>query len=785
MNQYIGQLLDDRYELLEVIGTGGMAVVYKARCHRLNRLVAVKVLKDEFSGDEEFRRRFRAEGEAVAMLSHPNIVQVFDVSASDDAYYIVMELIDGISLKQYMGVKGILNWKETLHFATQIAKGLEHAHSRGIVHRDIKPHNVMVLKNGSVKVMDFGIAQVMNKSNTLTKEALGSVHYISPEQAKGSFTDSRSDIYSLGVVMYEMMTGRPPYDGDSPVAVAIQHINGGAPLPSSLNPNIPAGMEQIIMKCMALEPKDRYASATELLNDLEEFRKNPALTFDYHLPISDATKKIAPIVSKPRTTAERIAQARGGVRSVESTGSLNRRNTGAISRQSADVLSRQGSGRLQPNAEPLAQPGHSGRSQEALARARRRREEEAKREAKRSRTATVAVVSCSVVAIIAIVVFLAAIFNGFLLNQDKDRVEVPYFTGSMYAEDFDARYPNFTIRLRPQQYDDFYVAGQIMKQEPAGGSMVARGTEVYLTISMGTEPKVKLMEDLVGVAQGQATSFLMGQGLKILVREEPSDDYASGYVVRTDPTAGTELTDGQTVKLYVSTGPASSTAKMPNVLGYEKDMALQVLEQLGFTNVSVTLVNSSKVAAGNVVTQSETANALLDVTTHIVLEISDGPEIETAVMPDLVGLDAQTAIQMLNGRGFRNVETYSTDSSQPENQVVRQSEDPDTVVALSKEIVLGLSNGSGINPAPTAPAQSDAANPHAEMVTFEVPPKSEAYNLIICRKGQADRPAANGMIQPGDNTFTVTLVGSGEQEYDLYINGEYYQSMKVVFGNGG
>ena len=211
MDQYIGRLLDDRYEILEIIGTGGMAVVYKARDHRLNRLVAVKILKDEFARDEEFRRRFRAEGEAVAMLSHPNIVQVYDVSASDSANYIVMELIDGISLKQYMEKKGVLNWKETLHFAMQIAKGLEHAHSRGIIHRDIKPHNVMVLKNGSVKVMDFGIARVMSKSNTLTKEALGSVHYISPEQAKGGHTDNRSDIYSLAVVMYEMMTGRPPY----------------------------------------------------------------------------------------------------------------------------------------------------------------------------------------------------------------------------------------------------------------------------------------------------------------------------------------------------------------------------------------------------------------------------------------------------------------------------------------------------------------------------------------------------------------------------------------------
>ena len=226
MDKYIGRLLDNRYEILEVLGTGGMAVVYKARCHRLNRLVAIKILKDDYSQDEEFRRRFHAESQAVAMLSHPNIVSVYDVSTSGGADFIVMELIDGITLKQYMERKGVLNWKETLHFAIQIGKALDHAHSRGIVHRDIKPHNVMVLKNGSVKVADFGIAQVMTQSDTLTKEALGSVHYISPEQAKGGRVDSRSDIYSLGVVMYEMMTGRPPYDGESPVAVAIQHING-------------------------------------------------------------------------------------------------------------------------------------------------------------------------------------------------------------------------------------------------------------------------------------------------------------------------------------------------------------------------------------------------------------------------------------------------------------------------------------------------------------------------------------------------------------------------------
>ena len=279
MDRYIGRLLDNRYEILDIIGEGGMAVVYKARCHRLNRLVAIKVLKDENLEDEDFCRRFHAESRAVAMLSHANIVSVYDVSNDANQDYIVMELIDGITLKQYMESRGRLNWRQTLHFATQIAKALEHAHSRGLVHRDIKPHNVMVLKNGAVKVADFGIARLMESDNTMTKEALGSVHYISPEQAKGGSVDSRSDLYSLGVVMYEMITGRTPYDGDSPVAVAIQHINGGARRPSAFVPNIPKGLEQIIMKAMAHDLQDRYINATAMLRDLEEFHNNPEATF--------------------------------------------------------------------------------------------------------------------------------------------------------------------------------------------------------------------------------------------------------------------------------------------------------------------------------------------------------------------------------------------------------------------------------------------------------------------------------------------------------------------------
>ncbi len=310
MDQYIGKLLDNRYEILELIGVGGMARVYKARCHRLNRLVAVKILRDDLVQDAELRRRFHDESQAVAMLSHPNIVAVYDVSRSSDFEYIVMELIDGITLKQYMQKKGNkLNWREALHFITQIVKALGHAHSRGIIHRDIKPHNIMVLRDGSVKVADFGIARVASGGHsTLTQEALGSVHYISPEQARGSHIDARSDLYSAGVVLYEMITGRLPFEGDTPVSVAIQHIispeqargshidarsdlysagvvlyemitgrlpfEGDTPVsvaiqhinsiplsPREIDPSIPEALEAITMRAMAPNPDNRYPSA--------------------------------------------------------------------------------------------------------------------------------------------------------------------------------------------------------------------------------------------------------------------------------------------------------------------------------------------------------------------------------------------------------------------------------------------------------------------------------------------------------------------------------------------
>ena len=543
MDKYIGRLLDNRYEILEEIGSGGMAVVYKARCHRLNRLVAIKILKDDYLQDEDFRRRFHAESHAVAMLSHPNIVQVYDVFDSDEADYIVMELIDGISLKQYMEKKGVLNWKETLHFAIQIAKALEHAHSRGIVHRDIKPHNVMVLKNGSVKVTDFGIARMMSKGNTLTKEALGSVHYISPEQAKGGRVDNRSDIYSLGVVMYEMMSGRPPYDGESPVAVAIQHINGGAAMPSTLNPNIPGGLEQIIMKAMAHDVADRYESAAVMLHDLDEFRKDPVILFDYNTPLEDVIS-----IKKPPLVLETPENG---------TPTMAERAAGKTASSANDAV------KSDDNVP------HSG--------ARRPPERRRTRQTPQKRTniSTIAIISCSVVMIAAIIILLVVIFGG---NTADEKVEVPDLLGKTYETL--PEYPGFTIKFLEEVFDENVPAGQIVFQEPKAGLEVVKNTTIFVKVSKGQEEKPTPMPNVEGQNINQVEQVLKSMSLQldVTVEYEYHDTVRENLIIRTEPEAETDLVIGQKVVLYVSLGKESKKSVMPSVTNKTEDKAIEMLD---------------------------------------------------------------------------------------------------------------------------------------------------------------------------------------------------------------
>ena len=603
MDRYIGRLLDNRYEILEVIGVGGMAVVYKARCHRLNRLVAIKILKDDYSQDDEFRRRFHAESQAVAMLSHPNIVSVYDVSTADSADYIVMELIDGITLKQYMEKKGVLNWKETLHFAIQIGKALDHAHSRGIVHRDIKPHNVMVLKNGAVKVADFGIAQVMSKSNTLTKEALGSVHYISPEQARGGRVDNRSDIYSLGVVMYEMMTGRPPYDGDSPVAVAIQHINGNPAMPSTLNPNIPGGLEQIIMKAMSQNPARRYSTEAMMLHDMDEFRKNPSILFDYQNPhtdmdaavkLSEAKQKKEEPAAPPKTTAEKVAEKK----------------------------------------EP-PKPGKVPAGKKKRKPSRHREEVILEEEEKTSKVATIAMIACAVVAVIAIGIFVAALAGGGLGGRNE-MVNVPNLIGKTQSQ---LNVTDVVIRLGDKGYNDQYAEGQIYDQTPKAGSNIAKGGIVTIYVSLGPKPEAKLMENLVGLTEDAAKTFLMDvleiNKDNIQVHRESSATVEEGLVTRTNPTENEELTQNQTVEIWISTGPETRMVQMPKLVGQTKENARVLLNNNGFNNLEFVDVQSNQ-TKGTVVYQSESAQTMVDVTKKIILHISLGPDEENNETPDPV-----------------------------------------------------------------------------------------------------------------------------------------------------
>ena len=270
-DKYIGQILDERYEILELIGEGGMSVVYRAMDRRLNRSVAIKIMREEMAADEEFRRNFCAEAHAVAMLSNPNIVGVYDVSHSDDIEYIVMELVDGITLRQYMDKRGVLNWREVLHFTRQIARALSHAHERGIIHRDIKPQNILMLRDGTIKVEDFGIAALENEAHESDGQAIGSIHYIAPEQARGELPDARSDLYSLGIVMYEMLTGQKPYEGETIGEIAVKHMNAQAVPPHELVPEVPGELERITLKAMCADITQRYQSAAELLDDLDAF----------------------------------------------------------------------------------------------------------------------------------------------------------------------------------------------------------------------------------------------------------------------------------------------------------------------------------------------------------------------------------------------------------------------------------------------------------------------------------------------------------------------------------
>ena len=616
MDQYIGKMLDNRYEILERIGTGGMAIVYKAKCHRLNRLVAIKILKSDLAQNEEFRRRFNAESQAVAQLSHPNIVSVYDVSRGGDMEYIVMELIDGITLKQYMEKRGQLNWRESLHFITQIMRGLSHAHSRGIIHRDIKPQNIMVLRDGSVKVADFGIACLADSAQTLTQEALGSVHYISPEQARGDRPDARSDIYSSGVVLYEMLTGRLPFEGESAVSVAIQHLSSIPLAPREINPDIPEQLELICMKAMAPDLEHRYQSADAMIADLEAFRKNPEVEMKFDL--SDL---------RPEENDEPTRT----IRTMPS-------HTVTI---------------------PVHQPERN------YPRRERDEDEEPRRTGSGKRGVLVSAVT---VAAVAVVIVLFKTILGSFAPAVVDQYQVPdlYNMTIEEAEDDPRIEGVFEIQKAGSEFSTDVPEGHILRQDPKKGE-TRKGSQLVIQVWVSAGEETGEVPDLENKSEQDARILLeklnKEYNLELTVEapeelKQFSEEITEGYVIKTEPAQGEILKKGDTVKLILSKGPDIKPVTVLPFVGMSIDSVLSQLESYKLTcdAADVEVVDSDK-PGGTIVWQSPASGETVPEWTTIKFRVSAG--LASSALPITVDIPQ-------NGKDIVKVEIYVGDEPNPQ-----------------------------------------------------------------------------------------------------------------------
>lgn len=581
-DKYIGKLLDDRYEQLELIGSGGMSVVYKSLDRKLNRYDAIKILKDDLIADDESRERFLAESRAIAMLSHPNIVSIYDVGHSDDVgdaiEYIVMELIDGITLKQYIKKRGQLNWKESLHFSAQIAKALAHAHEKGIIHRDIKPQNIMLLKDGTIKVADFGIAALQNSMGD-SDEALGSVHYMAPEQSKGAAADARSDIYSLGVVMYEMLTGQYPYTGETPEEIAIKHINGNPVRPRKLNKSIPVRLEKIILKAMSSDLQTRYQTAEEMVQDLEHFRKEQVT--------EEMKSSIGPIDLEPKET-----------KPVKKT-----------------PVKKEVKEKPVPEVAPIREKGELTK-------------ENYKKRRRRSRKVTMLTgVFCVLLLILALVAFL---WNFWLkdLFSASEKVEIPDFSGQNYEDvinnkEYKGLY-NFSEKVAIDTQHDY---GTIIGQTPAAHknmSKLSNGIDIEFTISSGyTQVEVPDIGD--GKFTGaEAKKILEDAGFVVQTNTAPSGSIKEGYVISCTPEIGTDQDIGSTITILISSGPEKTTVEMPELEGKNITEVRAIIEENKLKlSEEITYTPNSGKASGTVIGQVPKPGVSVSNGTTVYVEVAN------------------------------------------------------------------------------------------------------------------------------------------------------------------
>ncbi len=547
MDKYIGKKLEGRYEIRELVGVGGMANVYKGYDVAENRTVAIKILRDEFLDNEEFLHRFRNEFRAISLLNHPNIVQVYDVSFTQKIQCIVMEYIDGITLKEYIEQEKVIRWKEAVHFTVQILRGLQHAHDRGIVHRDIKPQNIMLLSDGTIKLTDFGIAHFSRSStHTITNKAIGSVHYISPEQASGSMTDARTDLYSIGVLLFEMLTGKLPFEADSPVSVAILQIQSAPTAPTSINPDIPKGLEEIIMKAMQKDSSKRYQSAAEMLRDIDSFKKDPSIVFEYRY-------------LETETIEERIQKE------------FNKQ----------------------------------GASDNDMKRKKAVPQEE---EYERKPLPLVPVMfAISMAFFIVCAAFIVMLFVENKPFEVKEDVVVPNLLGADY-DNIDSNHlysEDFKIVLESSEHNSEYEEGEIYHQSPSPNTVLKKGATVKVRVSLGEN--IIQVKDYTNRDSADVFRELNKEGIQYEEMTAFSNDIPSGNVIRTEPAATEEFSMEDVMMVYVSQGPQETKVSVPPLEGLDLNTAKSLLMSYRLRISSIVEVDAEDYddkAPGTIVAQS-------------------------------------------------------------------------------------------------------------------------------------------------------------------------------------
>ncbi len=626
MDRYIGKRLDGRYEILELIGVGGMANVYRAIDIVEHKEYAVKILRDEFLENEEFVRRFKNESKAIAVLSHPNIVKVYDVSFTERIQFIVMELVDGITLKEYIDQQHILKWKECVHFTIQVLRALQHAHDRGIVHRDIKPQNIMLLPDGAIKVMDFGIARfARSETRTMTDKALGSVHYISPEQARGDVTDAKTDIYSVGVMMFEMLTGQLPFEADSPVSVAIKQISAQAKRPRELNTEIPEGLEEIVVRAMQKDASKRYRSAAEMLKDIDEFKKNPSIQFQYKYFTSESptiyydTKKVISGAA-PKPAEEHAAPSRKAEKKSRKAAAV------AVAETEEDDFK-----------SPLM-PIMTG------------------------------VAFAFVITAVVFIVYIFILNNPFAKVED---VTMPKFEGLPYDDIINSQeYQAYGFQYKvTYDFSPDYPEGVVYEQVPAAGRGVKPKTIVNLKVSKGI--KVLKVPDVYNLDSLSAIARLHDVGIDNVSEEKiPSETYAEGRVVKTDPPKDTEVDADTSVILYISTGSETGPTTVPAVVGMNINDAKRLIEAAGLKVGDISTVEST-LAAGTIIQQDPQGDTETEKNTTVNFMVSAGAGV--AVERYNITVELPTHIKkMVTLKAFVN------DSTDPKHEErVNPSETPE------------------------------------------------------------------------------------------------------------